>query len=215
MSASRNSLSASGDADVLLARGAGAPSLANAWFCHGNIAWARGDHASAEADFAKALVLGLPAGDAYYRRGHARFFAGKFDAAADDFAKAAADRSDANARVFAQLWQVLALSRAGRALPAELVASGEPQVAWPRPVLAMLTGRIAPDQVLEQIARKNGDDRELAAAEAWFYIGEYWLGQKQPDKARDAFEKARAQGIVHYLEHIAAGLELQRLGARP
>ena len=192
-----------------------APSLANAWFCHGNLSWARGDFASAETDFGKALVLGLPAGDAYYRRGHARFFAGKFDAAADDFAKAAADRSDANARVFAQLWQVLALSRAGRALPAELVASGEPQVAWPRPVLAMLTGRIAPDQVLEQIARKNGDDRELAAAEAWFYIGEYWLGQKQPDKARDAFEKARAQGIVHYLEHIAAGLELQRLGARP
>jgi len=192
-----------------------APSLAQAWFCHGNIAWARGDHASAEADFGKALVLGLPAGDAYYRRGHARFFAGRFDAATDDFAKAAVDRTDATARVFAQLWQVLALQRAGRAVPADLAATAEPQGAWPRPVLALLTGRGSPDQVLEQIARKDGDDRELAAAEAWFYIGEYWLGQSRIDPAKEAFEKARAQGITHYLEHVAAGLELRRLGARP
>ena len=192
-----------------------APSLANAWFCRGNIGWARGDPASAEADFGKALTLGLPAGDAYYRRGHARFYAGKFDAAADNFAKAAIDRTDANARVFAQLWQALALQRAGRALPPELVASAEPQGAWPRPALAMLVGRAGPEQVMEQIARKDGDDRELAAAEAWFYIGEHWLSQAQPAKAKDAFEKARAQGITHYLEHVAAGLELQRLGAKP
>ena len=79
----------------------------------------------------------------------------------------------------------------------------------------MFAGQASPEQVLEQIALKDGDERELALAEGWFYIGEYWLGQSQPDKARDAFEKARAKGITRYLEHVAAGLELKRLGGKP
>jgi len=192
-----------------------APSLASAWFCHGQVSWARGEFAVAETDFGKALALGMPAADAYYRRGQARYFLAKFEAAADDLAKATADRSDANAKVFPQLWQVLALQRAGRTLPAELLASADLQAAWPRPALALLAGRAQPDQVIEQVMRKEGDDRELALAEAWFYVGEYWLLQAQPEKAKDAFEKARARGITHYIEHIAAGLELRRLNAKP
>ena len=189
-----------------------APSLAVAWFCHGAIGFARGDFAAAEADFGQSLVLGQNAGDAYYRRGQARLLGGKPEAAADDLAKAAVDRQDANAKVFAQLWQAVTLQRLGRPLPAELVAAADAKGAWPRPALAMLAGQIGPEQLLAQVATKDGDDRELALAEAHFYIGEYWLGQSQPAKAKDAFEKARAKGITHYIEHVAAGLELQRLG---
>ena len=69
--------------------------------------------------------------------------------------------------------------------------------------------------MLELIARKDGDDRELALAEGWFYIGEYQLVAGQPEKAREAFGKARAQGIARSVEHAAAGFELQRLGAKP
>jgi lipoprotein NlpI len=79
----------------------------------------------------------------------------------------------------------------------------------------MFAGRASPEQVLEQIATKDGDERELALAEGWFYIGEHWLNQAQPEQAKDAFEKARSKGITHYIEHIAAGLELQRLGRKP
>jgi transglutaminase-like putative cysteine protease/lipoprotein NlpI len=192
-----------------------APSLAGAWFCRGEVGWARGDFVGADADFGKALVLGQPAADAYYRRGHARFFAGRFDAAADDFAKAAADRSDAAAKHFAQLWHALALQRAGRPWPPELLAVAEGAGAWPRPALALLAGRTAPEQLLAQIESQAGDERELERAEAWFYIGEYWLGQGQTDKARAAFDQTRAQGITRDIEHLAAGLELQRLAARP
>jgi len=190
------------------------PTYAGAWFCHGNASWARADHAGAETDFGKALVLGWSAADAYYRRGHARFFAGKFDAAADDFAKASADRADANSKLFPLLWQSLALQRAGRSLPAALT-SADPAGAWPRPALAMLAGQLTPDQLLEQIARKDGDERELALVEGWFFIGEYWLGLAQRDKAKDAFEKARGKAIITYIEHVAAGLELQRIAAKP
>ena len=194
-----------------------APSLGAAWACQGNANWARGDFAAASTDFGKALAFGAPAGDAYYRRGQARFFESKFEQAADDFAKAAADRPDANSKAYAQLWQAWTLQRLNRPLPPDLLASAsaDPRSAWPAPALAMLAGQLTPEQLIEQIGRKDGDDRELALAEAWFYVGEHQLNQKQPEKARDAFEKARAIGITRYIEHAAAGFELQRLGTKP
>jgi lipoprotein NlpI len=62
-----------------------------------------------------------------------------------------------------------------------------------------------------QVNRKQGDERELNAAEAYFYIGQYWLAKNDSAKAREFFEKARAQGITMYVEHIASGFELQQL----
>ena len=102
-------------------------------------------------------------------------------------------------------------------MPAELqaLAVEEPTGAWPRPALAMLAGLMTPEQVLTQIERKQGDDRELALAEGWFYIGQHQLTRQQPELAREAFEKARAKGITMYVEHVAAGFELARMGAKP
>ncbi len=192
-----------------------ASSLGAAWFCQGNANWARGDFATASNDFGKALAFGATAADVYYRRGQARFFDGKLEPAADDFAKAVLDRPDAGNRAYAQLWQAWTLQRLNRPLPPELLAAADPTGAWPRPALAMFAGQLTPEQVIEQIGRKTGDDQELALAEGWFYIGEYHLNAKQPEKAREAFEKARAKGITRYIEHAAAGFELQRLGAKP
>jgi lipoprotein NlpI len=194
-----------------------APSLARAWFCRGNVVWARGEFANAAADFGRALVLGHSPADAYIRRGQARVYEGRLEQAAKDFGKAAADGNGTSDRPYAQLWQASTLQRLGRALPPELVAlaSADPNGAWPRPALAMLAGRLTPEQVLEQIARKDGDDRELALAEGWFYIGQHYLIQSQPEKAREAFERARAKGITTTIEHVAAGFELQRLAGKP
>jgi transglutaminase-like putative cysteine protease/lipoprotein NlpI len=191
-----------------------APTLGAAWICQGNADWSRADFAAAESDFSKALVYGYHAAEVYIRRGHARFFADKLEPAAADFAKAALDRPDAGNKAYALLWQAWTLQRLDRPLPAELVAfaSADPKGNWPLPALAMFTGQLTPEQVIEQIDRKQGDDRELALAEGWFYIGEFQLNAKQPEKAREAFEKARAIGITRYVEHEAAGFELQRLG---
>ncbi len=193
-----------------------APSLAAAWFCHGNAEWARGEFSTAAADFGKALVLGQNPADAYVRRGQARFYEGRLEHAADDFAKAAADRAEGRDKVYALLWQGWTLQRLGRPLPPELLAlaAADPGGAWPRPALALLAGQMTPDAVLAQIGRKDGDERELALAEGWFYIGQQHLAQAQPEQARAAFEQARAKGITIYIEHTAAGFELQRLGAK-
>ena len=194
-----------------------APALAGAWFCQGNANWGRGDFAAASNDFGKALAFGANAADVYYRRGQARFYEGKLAQAAEDFAKAVLDRPEAGDKTYAQLWQAWTLQRLHLPLPAALqtAASADPKGAWPRPALAMLAGSMTPEQVIEQIGLKRGDDAELALAEGWFYIGQYQINAKQPEKARDAFENARGKGITRYIEHAAAGFELQRLGAKP
>ena len=194
-----------------------APALARAWQCRGNLDWANGDFAQAGNDFGKALTLGQSPYEAYFRRGHARFYEGRLEQAADDFAKAAADRTEPGAKPYAMLWRAWTLQRLGRALPpdAEALAVKDPPGAWPQPALAMFTGQASPEQVLQQLAQRQGDDRELALAEAWFYIGQYHLNRGETGKARDAFEQARAQGITIYIEHVAAGFELQRLSGKP
>ena len=200
-----------------------APALARAWQCRGNIDWANGEFAQAEADFSKALTLGQSPYDAYVRRGQARFYAGRLEQALEDFAKAAADRTEPGDKPYALLWQAWTLQRLGRPLPAELAtvaakgaadASGVAAV-WPLPALALFTGQQTPEQVLLQLDARQGDDRELALAEAWFYIGQYHLVRGDAGKARDAFEKARAKGVTIYIEHVAAGIELQRLSGKP
>ena len=186
-----------------------APTLSLAWMCRGNVNWARGDFAAATADVTKALALGQPAAESYFRRGHARFYEGRFELAADDFAKAA-ERSEAGLKPYAQLWQAWSLQRLGQPVPAELAAA-DPAGDWPRPALALAAGRITPEQLLEHAERKPGPERDATLAEAWFFIGQQHLALGQPARAREAFEKCRALGITNYVEHMAAGFELQRL----
>jgi lipoprotein NlpI len=194
-----------------------APALARAWQCRGNLDWANSDFTQASADFGKALTLGQNPYDAYLRRGQARFYEGRLEQAAEDFAKAVADRAQPGDKPYAMLWQAWTLQRLQRPLPGDLTARAvkDSSASWPLPALAMFTGQATPEQVLQSIATRQGDDRELALAEAWFYIGQYQLNRADPAKAREAFEKARAKGISIYIEHAAAGFELQRLAGKP
>ena len=190
-----------------------APALAEAWFCQGEAHWAQGEFGAADTEFGKALVYGHEAGDVYFQRGLARLFGDRIEQAADDFAKASLDRTDPSARLEALIWQAIALQRLGRPAP-----DGAPSMAgtgsWPAPVLAMYAGRAAPEEVLAQAQRLSGDERELALAEAWFYVGEYRVGARQPAKAREAFEAMRSAGGANFVESTAAAFELGRLGER-
>jgi len=192
-----------------------APGFGPALACRGNLYFALGDFAKAAADFTAALALDADGADLLSRRGRSRFFEGQFAAAANDFAKAAQMQQDTGGRLFVQLWHTLALLRAQQALPQPLadLAAEAPDGDWPRPALALLAGLRDPAQVLTTLeAQMQGDERELALAEAWYYIGQHHAAQGRVVQAREAFEKARAQGITMYVEHVAAGHELKRLG---
>ncbi len=191
-----------------------APGFARALLCRGNLHWANGAFAKAAADYSAALAVADDPFEPIYRRGHARFYEGRLDQAAADFAKAATEQKDDAARLYMLLWQGFALLRQGQPLPPSLVeaASRQPDGDWPRPALAMVAGLRTIDEVLAQIDRRQqGDERELTLAEAWFYIGQVHLAQGRPGPAREAFEAARGKAITMYLEHVAAGFELARL----
>jgi lipoprotein NlpI len=67
--------------------------------------------------------------------------------------------------------------------------------------------------MLKTLESKAGDDRAMASSEGYFYLGQYFAARGDAAKAREYFERARRLNIIVYTEHIAAGFELQRLGA--
>jgi lipoprotein NlpI/transglutaminase-like putative cysteine protease len=194
-----------------------APALGRAWFCSGNLDWASGDFAQAGVEFGKSLTLGMSPYESYLRRGQARYYEGRLEQAADDFAKAAANRTEPVTKPYAMLWWAATLQRLGRPLPADFqaLAAADPVRAWPQSGLGLYTGQATPEQVIAALDGRTGDDRQLALAEAWFYVGQYELARGEAARAKAAFEKARAQGVTIYIEHVAAGIELQRIAAKP
>lgn len=193
-----------------------APAVGGIYSCRGELRFNTGDFVGAIADFSKALTLGAKPGDAYYRRGQARYHAGQYEAAAADLARGADAKftaEGAGAAHYAQLWQIWALQRAGQAIPDKLMtqAKAEADGAWPRSAIAMMVGLKTPEQILAEINALAGDEREMNLSEAWFYVGQYWLSRGNTDEARKAFEACRRQGVLMYIEHIAAAHELKRI----
>jgi len=112
------------------------------------------------------------------------------------------------------LWLAWTSLRLGKPLPEAVVERSASQARdWPRPALAVMTGRLAPENMLKGIAAKTGDDRTMGTAEGYFYLGQYYLAQGDVAKAREFFEKTRELKVIIYTEHTAAGFELQRLGS--
>jgi lipoprotein NlpI/transglutaminase-like putative cysteine protease len=187
------------------------PNSPDALACRANAFWHSGQFEHAIADYSRALSLGHSQFRSFYRRGHARFYLGKLEEAAMDFEKAVAT-GDGD-KLYAELWLAWTLKRLGRELPPDLVerARADARGAWPRPALAMLAGALPPEEVLKELERLKGDEREMALTEGWFYIGQNYLSNKQAGAAREAFAKAREKGVIVYIEHVAAGFELGKI----
>ena len=165
------------------------------------------------ADHTNAIALGAATNGLVFRsRGIARFYAGHLEEANADFAKAS-ELSDPEARIYSEMWLVATSGRLHKPIPEALVvrAAAEAAGEWPRAGLAMLTGKLSPDDMLKSLEKKQGDERQMALAEAYFYLGEYYLVARDRSKAQQSFEKTRSLGIIGYLEHTSAEFELERL----
>ena len=174
-----------------------------------------GDLQKSVADFTRALTLGADPAATYYRRGMTHFYLGKLDDALSDFEQSLTD-SDTEARLFSMLWYAWTARQLDKPLPEKLQAeiNTNAQGAWPRPALALFTGKLSPADVLKIAESKTGDERVMTLCEAYFYIGQYYLTQKDAATAKTYFEKARDTQVIVYIEHDAAKRELARL-AKP
>ena len=75
----------------------------------------------------------------------------------------------------------------------------------------MMTGSISPEELLKRMDEKKGDDRHMALAEGYFYLGQHYLVAGDKKAAGTYFQKTRDLDVFLYIEHVAAGFELQRL----
>lgn len=193
-----------------------APSLARAWMCRGTLYADNQQFERSLPDLTKALTLGASDSGVYMRRGLSRYYLGKLAEAAADFGKAAHAGKGESEDPYPMLWQAWTLQRLGQDLPADLrrVAESGAQGSWPRPALAMFAAKLAPEDLIAELNRKTGDERDMNLTEAWFYVGQFHLLQGRTAQARDAFRKARDKGVSMYLEYMAAGWELSRLEGR-
>ena len=183
--------------------------------CRGYAYFGAGEFEKSVADYSKSIALGNTDAKTLQQRGIAKFYAGRLEEAAEDLLKAATDSTDREGQVYSDLWLAWTHLRLGKALPDELLkrAAEEPTGGWPRPARAVLTGKLAPEEMLKLLERKTGDERRMAESEGYFYLGQYYLGRGDKAKAREYFDKARRANIIIYTEHTAAGFELRQLEA--
>jgi lipoprotein NlpI len=178
--------------------------------CRGYAYFGAGEFDKSIADFSKAITLGA-SGRTLQQRGIARFYAGLLEAAAEDFAQAG-ETSDKEAQIYSDLWLAWTYQRLGKALPDDVVArGGQTNGAWPRPALAMFTGKLTPGELTKLIERKTGDEGKMAACEGYFYLGQYFLAHGDAATARELFQKARQTNVLVYNEYQAAAFELRKL----
>lgn len=191
------------------------PNVPEMLLCRGEVRLGARNFAGAIDDMSRAVVLGAESGRAYSVRGQAKFFLGRYADAAADFVKANAADQDEKSTLGHDLWRAMAYRRMDKPLPHDLLqrAGADVRGDWPKPALAMLADRLPVDEAMALAAKKPGDTAELNGTEADFYRGEYWLARGDVAKAREAFTAVRARGVIIYTEYIAAGIELDRLGA--
>jgi lipoprotein NlpI/transglutaminase-like putative cysteine protease len=193
------------------------PAQSRAWECRGNLLRDNGEFARSIADYTRALALGASDGIVFQARGVSRFYLGNYLEAQSDFAQSfAAGRGDADVALYPALWHVLALLRTAQPPGPELSALAQgvdASAAWPKPLLAFMAGKLGEDAILEAAGRKQGDDKDMALTETWFFVGQHRLAKGDSKGAAEAFGQARKLGVTMYLEYMASGWELSRLKA--
>jgi lipoprotein NlpI len=189
-----------------------APNSSGPLICRGEIYFRTGQFDKSIADYSKAIPLGATMAGTFRGRGVSRLFAGLVEEAVADLTKAS-ELADKETRVYCDIWLAIAYARLGKPAPTDLVkrATTELRGEWPRPALAMIAGAMTPDDVIKSVDDKKGDERQMALAEGYFYVGEYYLTTGDKKAAQTYFDKTREIGVIMYIEHIAAGLELARL----
>jgi lipoprotein NlpI len=189
-----------------------APGAGNSLSCRGEIDFQAGQFDGSIADHSKAIALGATNAIEFRGRGVSRFYAGRLEEAAADFAKAS-ELADRETRIYCDIWLATTLGLLGKKVPEDVIkrAASDVQGEWPRPGLAMMTGAITPEDMLQSLQKKSGDDRDMALAEGYFYIGQHYLAAGDRKTAEAYFRKTRDVGVIIYTEHIAAGFALKQL----
>jgi len=146
-------------------------------------------------------------------RGVAEFCAKHYPAAADDFARAM--RID-NKLVRIVPWYWLALQRSGReseakALIQRTMDQDMPPIGWIGALCKMCDGLMTDEELLRASQDEGTEvEKRQKLCEAHFFLGQAAILTKEPDKARDYFEKALASNLFSLSAYRGAQFEMQQ-----
>lgn len=165
--------------------------------------------AAALADASEAIGL-KPAAGYYFARARLLWAQGDFARAEADAVRAA----DANpADLYFLLWMAVAGERTATFDRHDyLYRIGDlDSDAWPRPLLDLFAGRVAPEDVYRAAALGSGQNPANRKCEADFYVGEWHLVRKEAAAAKGLLQVAAAECPHYFIAFDDSEAELKRL----
>ena len=112
------------------------------------------------------------------------------------------------------IWLYLARERGGEKGMIDLVGGADKIDAtpWPGPIVKLFLGQTDPRRVQATLEPLSGEARRKKAVEVFFYLGQYYLIEGNPDAAATYFRRALGTGVTTFIEFIGASAELSRMG---
>ncbi len=112
------------------------------------------------------------------------------------------------------LWRYFLRARTGRTDAKEQLEkelSRHDVKPWPGTAASLFLNRSSPESVVQATAHRHPWTQRLYRCEADFLVAQYWLVQRQPDKARQQFTAALAGCPTFLREHLLSRRELSQL----
>ncbi|RPI85658.1 MAG: tetratricopeptide repeat protein [Planctomycetaceae bacterium] len=145
-------------------------------------------------------------------RGIAEFCARQYTAAADDFART----MQVNSKLVRVVpWYWLALQRSGReqearSLITRTLDQETPPSGWIGALCKLCDGTMTDEELLNAANEGTPAERSQKLCEAYFFLGQAAILTKEPDKAREYFEKALSSNTVTLSAYRASQFELKK-----
>ncbi len=166
-------------------------------------------YANAIDDYDEAIRLNPQFVMAFFNRGIARFRERQFTLAAADFKQSQQLSKD----TYASIWLYLAQANSGaKDAKLELAANiNGIKPDWPTPVATLYLGKSKPVAVIVAVDKIDQKIEKKQMCEANFYLGEWYLINREKEEARLYFTKAKNECPMDVLEYADAVSELERL----
>jgi tetratricopeptide (TPR) repeat protein len=162
-----------------------------------------GQYHQAAYDYSKAISLGSNEDLTYFKRGKVLFCSGNFENAEKDFKRD--DKFFPHLpNPYISLWVFLATEHQGKSGQEKLATSSKKinLTVWPGPLVSLYLKNITPEETMRKATDPYKQMEIQKQLEAKFFIGQYYLLQK---------EKAKQENLIH--NSSLGKIDLTELGA--